>query len=388
MYSGKYVFAQMLSFFDRYEFNKCVGRYKGNHGVRDLNCWNQFVQLFFGQLSSRNSLNDICLCLKAHSNKLYHLGIKKQVVHTTLSRANEKRDWRIFADFGNYLIRLVRPLYANSPISNIDLDNEIFALDSTSISVSINLFTWAQGKYSRGAVKMHTLIDLRGCIPEFIFITDGKYHDSNALDVIMFYADAIYLMDKAYVDFEALYRINNAGAFFVTRAKETMQYRVVEQNFNIDQTTGLRTDQMVELTVAKSRRLYPEKLRLVEFYDRENDELLVFLTNNFEVSALEVARLYQQRWQIEVFFKWIKQNLTVKTLWGNSENAVKIHLWVAICTYLIVAYVKAMMKSEYSIYQILQIINVSIFDKTPLRELLCQQPKSQAKQNFKENLLF
>ena len=355
MYSGKYVFSQMLAFFDRYEFNKCVHRYHGNRGVRELNCWNQFVQLFFGQLSSRNSLNDICLCLKVHSDKLYHLGIKKQVVHTTLSRANEKRDWRIFADFGNCLIRLVRPLYADCSIPNIDLDNEIFALDSTTISVSINLFTWAQGKYSRGAVKMHTLIDLRGSIPEFIFITDGKYHDSNALDVIMFYANAIYLMDKAYVDFEALYRINNAGAFFVTRAKETMQYAVVEQNFNIDETT---------------------------------DELLVFLINNFEVSALEVARLYQNRWQIEVFFKWIKQNLTVKTLWGHSENAVRIHLWVAICTYLIVAYVKVMLKSEYSIYQIMQILNVSVFDKTPLRDLLCQQSKIQVKQNIKELLLF
>ena len=334
MYSGKYVFSQMLAFFDRYEFNKCVQRYDGNRGVRELDCWNQFVQLFFGQLSSRNSLNDICLCLKVHCDKLYHLGIKKQVVHTTLSRANEKRDWRIFADFGNYLIKLVRPLYADCPIPNIDLDNEIFALDSTTISVSINLFTWAHGKYSRGAVKMHTLIDLRGSIPEFIFITDGKYHDSNILDEMPFYANAIYLMDKAYVDFEAIYRINNAGAFFVTRAKDTMQYAVVEQNFNIDEATGLRTDKVVKLTVAKSKRLYPEKLRLVEFYDRENNELLVFLTNNFEVSALEVARLYQNRWQIEVFFKWIKQNLTVKTLWGHSENAVRIHLWVAICAYL------------------------------------------------------
>jgi hypothetical protein len=388
MYSGKYVFSQMLAFFDRYEFNKCVQRYDGNRGVRELNCWNQFVQLFFGQLSSRNSLNDICLCLKVHSDKLYHLGIKKQVVHTTLSRANEKRDWRIFADFGNYLIRFVRPLYADCSIPDIDLDNEIFALDSTTISVSINLFTWSHGKYSRGAVKMHTIIDLRGCIPEFIFITDGKYHDSNALDVMMFYADAIYLMDKAYVDFEALYRINNAGAFFVTRAKETMQYRVVEQNFNIDQTTGLRSDKVVELMVAKSKRLYPEKLRLVEFYDSKNDVLLAFLTNNFAVSALEVARLYQQRWQIEVFFKWIKQNLTVKKLWGHSENAVRIHLWVAICTYLIMAYVKVMMKSEYSIYQIMQILNVSVFDKTPLRDLLCQQPKIQVKQNIKEQLLF
>jgi len=388
MYSGKYVFSQMLAFFDRYEFNKCVQRYRGNHGVRELTCWNQFAQLFFGQLSSRNSLNDICLCLKAHSDKLYHLGIHKQVVHTTLSRANEKRDWRIFADFGNYLIRLVRPLYADCSIPEIDLDNEIFALDSTTISVSINLFTWAKGKYSRGAVKMHTLIDLRGSIPEFIFITDGKYHDSNVLDVMMFYANAIYLMDKAYVDFEALYRINNAGAFFVTRAKDTMQYAVVEQNFNINEATGLRADKIVELTVAKSKRLYPEKLRLVEFYDNENDELLVFLTNNFAVTPLEIARLYQNRWQIEVFFKWIKQNLTVKTLWGHSANAVRIHLWIAICTYLIVAYVKVMLNSEYSIYQIMQILNVSIFDKTPLRDLLANQPKIQVKQNFKEQLLF
>ena len=388
MYSGKYVFSQVMSFFDKYEFNKCVERYDGNLGVRELNCWNQFVQLFFGQLSSRNSLNDICLCLKVHSDKLYHLGIKKQVVHTTLSRANEKREWRIFADFGNYLIRVVRPLYADCSIPNIDLDNEVLALDSTTISVSINLITWAEGKYSRGAVKMHTLIDLRGSIPEFIFITDGKYHDSNALDVMMFYANAIYLMDKAYVDFEALYRIHNAGSFFVTRAKETMKYRVNEQNFNIDQTTGLRADKVVELTVAKSKRLYPEKLRLVEFYDSENDEQLVFLTNNFEVSTLEVARLYQNRWQIEVFFRWIKQNLTVKTLWGHSVNAVKIHLWVAICTYLIVAYVKALLKSEYSIYQIMQILNVSIFDKTQLRDLLCPQPKIHVNQNFKEQLLF
>ena len=387
MHSGKYVFSQMLAFFDRYEFNKCVKRYQGNHGVRELTCWDQFVQLFFGQLSSRNSLNDICLCLKVHEDKLYHMGIKKHVVHTTLSRANEKRDWRIFADFGHSLIRLVRPLYADSSIPNIDIKNEVFALDSTTVSVSINLFTWAQGKYSRGAVKMHTVVDLRGNIPEFILITDGKYHDSNALDTVMFYANAIYLMDKAYVDFEALFRINNAGAFFVTRAKETMQYTVIEQNFNIDETTGLRSDRIVKLSVAKSKKLYSENLRLVEFFAIENNELLVFLTNNFEVSALEIARLYQQRWQIEVFFRWIKQNLTIKTLWGHSENAVKIHLWVAICTYLIVSLVKAVFKSEYSIYQIMQILNLSVFDKTPLRDLICSNRKIQTIQNVKEQLL-
>ena len=386
MYSGKYVFAQLLPFVNRYEFSKCIKRYCGNRHVRELDCWNQFLQLFFGQLLSLNSLNSISICLKAHQHQLYHLGIKRYVDSSVLSRANARRNWQIFADFGNYLIHLVRPLYADIPIKNIDLDNEIFALDSTTISVSINLFTWAEGKYSRGAVKMHTLLDLRGSIPEFIFITDGKYHDSNALDEISFYANAIYLMDKAYVDFEALYRINNAGAFFVTRAKETMQYNIVEQNFNIDETTGMRADKTVELTIAKSKRLYPQKLRLVDFYYSKNDELLIFLTNNFTVSAIEVARLYQQRWQIEVFFKWIKQNLTVKKLWGHSENAVKIHLWSAICTHLIIAYIKHLTKSTLSIYEIREILKVSAFDKTPLHLLLTQNTEFQVNQKVKEQL--
>ncbi|GHT59402.1 IS4 family transposase [Bacteroidia bacterium] len=384
MHSGKYIFSQVLEFVNNYEFNKCVKRYFGNYHVRDLDCWNQFVQLFFGQLTSLNSLHDICLCLKAHKGKLYHLGIKQNVVVSTLSRANEKRDWRIFADYGNYLISKVRPLYADSPIPKLDIDNEVFALDSTTISVSINLCTWAEGKYSRGAVKMHTLLNLRGCIPEFILITDGKYHDSNALDEITPEVNAIYLMDKAYVDFKALYRINQTDAFFVTRAKSKMRYEVVEQNFNIDETTGLRTDKTVMLTGTKSKKLYPEILRLVEFYDSENDELLVFLTNNFEVSALEVANLYKNRWQIEVFFKWIKQNLVIKKLWGHSVNAVKIHLWTAICVYLTVAYLKQTLKSNYSIYEIMQILGVSAFDKTPIRELLTEQ--SQFNQNVKEQL--
>jgi len=384
MYSGKYVFSQVLDFVDQYEFNKCVKRYFGNYRVRDLNCWNQFVQLFFGQLTSLNSLHSICLCLKAHKGKLYHLGIKQYVVVSTLSRANENRDWRIFADFGYYLISKVRPLYAGCSIPNLDIDNEVYALDSTTISISINLCTWAEGKYSRGAVKMHTLLNLRGSIPEFILITDGKYHDSNAMDEIVPERNAIYLMDKAYVDFEALYRINQADAFFVTRAKKPMKYEVVEQNFNIDQTTGLRTDKTVMLTIQKSKRLYPEKLRLVEYYDNQNDELLVFLTNNFEVSALEIANLYKNRWQIEVFFKWIKQNLVVKKLWGYSVNAVKIHLWIAICTYLIVAYIKYELKSNYSVYEIMQILGISALDKTPISELLCEQ--RQLNQNVKEQL--
>jgi len=383
MHSGKYIFSQLLEFVNKYEFEKCVNHYNGDYRVRELNCWNQFVQLFFGQLTSLNSLRDICLCLKAHKRKLYHLGIKQNVNQSTLSRANEKRDWRIFADFGEHLIYLVRPLYADNSIPEVNIDNDVFALDSTAISLSIKLFTWAQGKYSRGAVKVHTLLDLRGSIPSFILVTDGKYHDSNVLDVMSFSSNAIYLMDKAYVDFEALYRMQIADAYFITRAKATLRYETVEENFNIDQTTGLRTDKTIVLTGYKSKQLYPEKLRLVEFYDCENEILLVFLSNNFEASALEIANLYKNRWQIEVFFRWIKQNLTIKKLWGHSENAVKIHIWIAISTYLIVAYVKYCLKSTLSIYEIMQILGISTFDKTPIRELLTE---FQVNQNVKEQL--
>jgi len=386
MNSGKYVFAQLLQFISSYEFEKCVIRYKGDHRVRELNCWNQFVQLFFGQLTARNSLRDICVCLKAHRNKLYHLGIKQNVNQSTLSRANERRDWRIYADFGEYLIKLVRPLYADCPIPNVDIDNDVFALDSTTISLSIKLFSWAPGKYSRGAIKVHTLLDLRGSIPSFIFITDGKYHDGNILDEITPMPGAIYLMDKAYLDLVPLYRMHLVGSFFVTRAKATLDFVVIEQNYNFNESAGLRGDKTIKLRGQRSKRLYPEPLRLVEYYDDEKDLVLVFLTNNFAVSALEVARLYRNRWQIEVFFKWIKQNLTIKKLWGHSENAVSLHVWVAICTYLIVAHVKYQLKSTLSIYEVMQILGISAFDKTPLKELLTE---TQFNQNVKEqNELF
>jgi len=381
MNSGKYVFTQILQFVNKYEFEKCVARYDGDHRVRDLNCWNQFVQLFFGQITSLNSLRDICTCLKAHNKKLYHLGIKQNVNQSTLSRANEKRDWRIFADFGEYLIKMVRPLYADNPIPNVDIENDIFALDSTTISLSIKLFSWAGGKYSRGAIKVHTMLDLRGSIPTFIFITDGKYHDGNILDEIIPLSNAIYLMDRAYIDFAALYKVHNAGAYFVTRARASQDYLVTECNFNINEQTGLRSDKTIKLKGPKSKRLYPEKLRIVEYYDDEKDMIFIFLTNNFEASALEIAHLYRNRWQIEVFFKWIKQNLTIKTLWGHSENAVNIHIWVAICTYLIVALVKSKLQSTLSIYEIMQILGISAFDKAPVKELLTE---IQVNQNVKE----
>jgi hypothetical protein len=381
MNSGKYVFAQLLQYINRYEFDKFVTTYDGDFRTRDLNCWNQFIQLFFGQLTSRNSLRDICTCLKAHRNKLYHLGIKQSVNQSSLSRANERRDYRIFADFGNYLIQEIRPRYSSEPIAGVDINNEVFALDSTTISLSIKLFSWAPGKYSRGAVKIHTLLDLRGNIPSFIMITDGKYHDSNILDVLNPIADAVYIMDKAYIDFKALFEMHKLGAFFLSRSKASMDYSILETNYNIDERTGLRSDKIIELNGPKSKQLYPKPLRLIEFYDVENDIELSFLTNNFDITALEVANLYRNRWQIEIFFKWIKQNLTIKKLWGHSENAVNVHIWIAICTYLIIAKVKHALKSELSIYEIMQILSISVFDKATLQELLTEYHTNQ---NVKE----
>lgn len=382
MHRGKYVFTQLLSLVNRYEFQKCVNRYNGDYRTKDLNCWNQFAQLFFGQITARKGLRDICLCLNAHKNNLYHLGIKQSVNQSTLSRANENRDWRIYADFGTHLIQLVEPLYANCSIPDIEIDKDVFALDSTTISVSITLMNWAHGKYSRGAVKMHTLLNLKGNIPSFIHITHGKYHDVNSLDELDIVPDAIYVMDKAYIDFKRLFILNESDSFFVVRAKTNLKFKAVASR-KIDKSKGLRCDQTVKLSVAKSNKQYPKKLRRIKYYDKEKDLILVFLTNNFEINALTITDIYKKRWQIEVFFKWVKQNLQIKTLWGNSENAVKIHLWVGISTYLIVAYLKHQINSPYSVYEMIQILGISTFDKTPINELFT---KSQINQNVKKQL--
>ena len=380
MNSGKYVFAQILSFVNRYEFEKCVNRYNGDFRAKDLNCWNQFLHLFFGQLTARNGLRDICLCLKVHKAKLYHLGIRQNVNASTLSRANEKRDWRIFADFGDYLIHLVRPLYADESVPNVDIENEVFALDSTTISVSLTLFSWALGKYSRGAVKVHTLLNLRGSIPMFINITDGKTHDVNALDEIDITPAGIYVMDKAYVDFVRLFTMNLCGAFFVVRAKECLDFKAVESR-KVNKDEGFKCDQTIKLCGVKTKKLYPQRLRRIKYYDAEKNITLVFLTNNFDLSASNIALLYKNRWQIEIFFKWIKQNLQIKTIWGHSQNAVYIHIWVAICTYLIISYIKAQLKSPFSIYELMQILGISVFDKTSVKELITE---IQLNQNVKE----
>ncbi len=384
MFTGKYVFAQLLSLVNRWEFDKCVDRYNGDYRYRDFSSWNHFAQLLFGQITSLKSLRDICLCLNAHKSKLYHLGIKQNVTHTTLSRANERRDWRIFADYAYSLISIVRPLYASATVPNIEISNTIFALDSTTISLSIKLATWAEGKYSRGAVKVHPLLDLRGSIPVFIHITDGKWHDSNMLDMIAYEPNDIYVMDRAYFDLVALYRMEEAKAFFVTRPRSPFAYILNSSAIKIDSQVGIRADNGVLLKHYKSRKHYPVAMRRIEYWDNEKQETLVFITNNFELSAVEIATLYRNRWQIEVFFKWIKQNLTIKHLWGYSENAVHIHIWIAICAYLLVAYLKATLASPLSVYEIMQILSVSTLDKTPIAELLTK-PESISNQNIKEH---
>ena len=386
MHLGKFVFAQIVEFLPRYEFEKCVKRYKGDFHTKSLNSYNHLLQLIFGQITSCTSLRDICLCLKAHQNNLYHLGIRQQVNQSSLSRANEKRDYRIFQDFGYHLIEQVRPLFAKERTPLIDLDETIFALDSTSISVSINLAAWASGKYSRGAVKMHTLLDLRGNIPTFIHISDGTWHDSNVMDYIQFESNAVYTMDKAYVDLAALNKMDSIGAYFVTRAKSVMRYRIIEtMDTNED---DILADQLVMLTGHKSSRLYPKPLRIVQYRDAETNEELTFISNNMDISALDIANIYRNRWQIEVFFKWIKQNMTVKRMWGYSENAVRIHLWTAIISYLLMAKIKANLQTEYSITEVARILGVSAFAKTPIRELLAKDQPTIENQNVKELKLF
>lgn len=386
MHLGKFVFAQIVEFIPRFEFEKCVKRYKGDFHAKSLNSYNHLLQLIFGQITACTSLRNICLCLKAHQKNLYHLGIRQNVVHSTLSRANDNRDYRIFQDFGCHLIEQVRPLFTKEKIPLVDLENTIFALDSTSISVSINLAAWASGKYSRGAVKMHTLLDLRGSIPTFIHISDGTWHDSNALDYIQFEPTAIYTMDKAYVDLAALNKMDSIGAYYVTRARAVIRYRIIE---TMDcSEDGILADQMVMLTGYKSSRLYPKPFRMIRYHDTETNEELTFISNNMDISALDIANIYRNRWQIETFFKWIKQNMTVKRMWGYSENAVRIHLWVAIISYLLMAKIKANLQTEYSITEVARILGVSAFAKTPIRELLANDQQTIENQNVKEQKLF
>jgi hypothetical protein len=368
MNSGKYVFAQIIALANPKEFVKCVDRYQGDYRARNLKCWQQFLGLSFGQLTHRESLRDLVSCLEAHQSKLYHLGFSQGISRTTLADANEKRDWRIYADFAQVLITQAR---LTNPALNLDglaFDNRIYALDSSTIDLCLEVFWWAKFRKHKAAIKLHTLLDIRCQIPCFVHITDGLLHDVNVLDILDFEVDAFYVMDRGYVDWARLHRINQAGAFFVTRAKSNFAARRLYSK-EVDKEAGLRCDQTIRLKNYKAAKDYPAKLRRVKYYDEENDKTLIFLTNNFEVTALEIALLYKYRWQIELFFKWIKQHLRIKVFWGESSNAVKTQIWVAVCTFILVKILKDKFQILQSMNEILQILSVSIFDKTPVNQL-------------------
>lgn len=392
MNEGKYIFTQVCSLIPRQIFQRLVSKYHGDYHVRDFNCTTQLRYMLFGQLTSCESLRDICLCLKAHEDILYALGMATSVNESSLSRANEKRDYRIYEGLGKALIKIVQPLYSKMRLEYIaPQDHDLYALDSTTISCSLKLLDWAVGKYSKGAVKMHTAIDLRGSIPVFIHITDGRCHDSNVLDILVVVPNAIYTMDKAYIDFEALARIDAEKAYFVTRAKDNMKYETVSSHYNIDTSTGLLEDHRIRLTGIKSSKLYSKELRLIKYCDKETGEVLTFISNmtdELELNGLEIANIYRHRWDVESFFKLIKQNLTVKHLLGCSENAVKTHLWIAICSYLLLARIKAVYNSPYSISEIRMLISVSALTKKDLKDLVTEPQPLTTNQDVNELTLF
>lgn len=392
MNEGKYIFTQVCSLIPRQIFQRLVSKYQGDYHVRDFNCTTQLRYMLFGQLTSCESLRDICLCLKAHEDILYALGMATSVNESSLSRANEKRDYRIYEGLGKALIKIVQPLYSKMRLEYIaPQDHDLYALDSTTISCSLKLLDWAVGKYSKGAVKMHTVIDLRGSIPVFIHITDGRCHDSNVLDMLVVVPNAIYTMDKAYIDFEALARIDAEKAYFVTRAKDNMKYEMVSSHYNIDTSTGLLEDHRIRLTGVKSSKLYSKELRLIKYCDKETGEILTFISNmtdELELNGLEIANIYRHRWDVESFFKLIKQNLTVKHLLGCSENAVKTHLWIAICSYLLLARIKAVYNSPYSISEIRMLISVSALTKKDLKDLVTEPQPLTTNQDVNELTLF
>jgi IS4 transposase len=368
MHSGRFIFSELISHLPHKEFQKCVARYDNDSQSRTFSHWDQYLTMAFAQLTYRESLRDIEACLRSVTGKLYHLGIRNRVARTTLADANESRDWRIFADFAQVLIRIARPLYAADPIA-VDLDHSVYALDSTTIDLCLSLFPWAKFRRHKGAVKMHTLLDLHGNIPTFISITDGKVHDVNILDEIAPEAGAFYVMDRGYVDFERLYVFTLSAAFFVVRTKSNV---LIQRRYShpVDKTTGVRSDHTVILTAINSVKAYPDQLRRVSYLDVKTRKRFKFLTNNFMLPAVTIAQIYKSRWQVELFFKWIKQHLRIKAFYGTSENAVKTQIWVAVSVYVLVAIVRKRLALEASLYQILQILSVTLFEKTPILQAL------------------
>lgn len=368
MHTGKLVFAQVMEFAPWHTFRRLVAKHRGDRNVRSFRCLDQFLCMAFAQLTYRESLRDIEACLGAQPAKLYHLGIRGNVTKSNLADANEARDWRIHCEFAQALIRIARRLYADEPLA-VELDSTVYALDSTTIDLCLSLFPWAPFRQTKAAIKLHTLLDLRGAIPTFIHISDGKLHDVNVLDILMLEPGAFYVMDRGYLDFERPYLLHQAGAFFVTRAKSNLKCRRIYSH-RVDRSKGLICDQTIELTVFYSQRGYPERLRRIRYKDPETGKTLVFLTNHFGISAETVCALYKSRWQVELFFKWIKQHLRIKRFFGTSENAVKSQVWIAVATYVLVAIVKKRLSLDLSLHSILQILSVTPFEKIPLLQLL------------------
>jgi IS4 transposase len=368
MNAGRTVFAQLIAHLSHIEFQKCVTRYDGDHHHRSLSCWDQYLAMAFAQFTYRESLRDIEACLGSMSGKLYHMGFRSRIARSTLADANETHDWRIFADFAQHLVGVARPLHVEDPMG-VDLDHSLYALDSTTIDLCLSLFPWAKFRQHKGAVKMHTLLDLHGNIPTFIRITDGKVHDVNILDEISPEAGAFYVMDRGYIDFERLYVFTLSSAFFVVRTKRNV---VLQRRYSrpVDKSVGLRSDHTVILTAIESVKAYPDALRRVRYFDAESNQRLGFLTNNFSLPAITIAQIYKCRWQVELFFKWIKQHLRIKTFFGTSENAVKTQIWIAVSVYVLVAIVRKRMSLDSSLYQILQILSLTLFEKTPILQAL------------------
>ena len=364
MNQGQTIFAQIMSYLPKYNFDCCVKKYRGNYKVQSFTCWEQYLVMSFAQLTYRESLRDIETCLRARRNKLYHIGIRSKISRSTLSDANQKRDWRIYADFAYILIEQAKELYRDDNFFK-ELNETVYALDSTTIDLCLSLFPWAKFRKTKGAIKIHTLLDLQNNIPSFFSITDGSVHDVNILDDLITEIGAFYVIDRGYTDFERLYNLNINSAYFVTRAKENLRFKRIYSR-QVDKSSGLICDQLIFLTGFYPSKDYPEKIRRIKYLDSENNRRLVFLTNNFHLSAITIAKLYKQRWQIELFFKWIKQNLKIKSFYGNSINAVKTQVCIAISIYVLLAIIKKKLKLEHSLYTFLQLVSISIFEKTSI----------------------
>jgi len=369
MNTGQTILSQIMSFVPKYEFDKLVKKYHGNYRIREFSCWDQYLCMSFAQLTYRESLRDIEACLNAQPNKLYHMGIKGHETRTNLAHANRRRDWRIYAELAQLLIARARKLYQDDPEFLIDLDQTVYALDSTTIDLCLSLFPWAKFRKNKGAVKLHTLLDIQGAIPVFIEITSGLVHDVNILDVLIPEPGSFYVMDRGYLDFRRLYRINKHFGYFIIRAKKNMKFRRLYSQ-KVDKSSDVLCDQVIRVSGFYAQKDYPDKMRRVKYHDEETEKNFVFLTNNFDIPALTVAELYRNRWKVELFFKWIKQHLRIKAFYGTSPNAVKSQVWIAISVYVIVAMIKKILKIELKLYTILQIFSVSLFEKVPIFQLL------------------